>query len=118
MPELDVEAIKDVLIENSTHFLKVDAIPESPLTRIRLNNVEANSSQLSYLHDVEDLMIENSIVRSPDNVLEVLDGRKLYFKGVTFNTGGRPVHLNVEGSRSDSIVFESSPGSPSSWFRN
>lgn len=110
--------IKDVLIENSTHFLKVDAIPESPLTRIRLNNVEANSSQLSYLHDVEDLMIENSIVRSPDNVLEVLDGRKLYFKGVTFNTGGRPVHLNVEGSRSDSIVFESSPGSPSSWFRN
>jgi hypothetical protein len=110
-------SIKDVLIENATHFMKVNAIPESPLTRIHLNNVQVNSSHLSYLHDVKDLLVENSTIVTPDTTLEVVDGRNIVFKHVTFNTMGASVDLTVEGSESDSIIFENSPGSPPSWFQ-
>ncbi len=109
--------IKDLLIENSTHFLKVNAIPESPLTRLRIKNIEAFSSQFCYLHDVDQLQIEKAIINTSDNVLEVVDAVNLYFKGVNFNAGESPLQLNVSGNRSDSIIFENSFGNSSSWYR-
>ena len=96
--------IKDVLVENSTHFLKVIGIPESPLTNVHMSNIKANSSQLITVSDADNIILNDVEIFTSDSLIEMVDARNILFNKVKFNSPST-IQLDVSGDLSDSILF-------------
>lgn len=79
-------SITNLIIENSTHFLKVYGIPESPLTNLTIDNVDAKSTNLIIINDGKDINISNAKIETPDNVVDVLGGENISLENVEIKT--------------------------------
>lgn len=97
--------IRDIVIEDASYFLKVGGIPESPARRVRVSNVEARTRKLMLINDMDGLEVERAVLHSPDNVVEISDGRNLHFKQVTFDVPGGRVVRQVSGPLSENVYF-------------
>lgn len=75
-------SITNLIIENSTHFLKVYGIPESPLTNLSIDNVNAKSSGLIVINDGKNVTISNAKIETPDNVIDILGGENISLENV------------------------------------
>lgn len=96
--------IKDILVENSTHFLKVIGIPESPLTNVHMSNIKANSSQLITVSDARNIVLKDVEISTPDSLIEMVDARNILLDRVEINSPAT-IQLDVKGELSDSILF-------------
>ncbi|UKM64981.1 glycoside hydrolase family 28 protein [Flavobacteriaceae bacterium GSB9] len=81
-------SISNIIIENGTHFLKIYGIPESPLTNLTIDNVDANCSNLAIIHDAKNVTVKNSSIKTPDSVIDVLGSNNIRFEKVNFNING------------------------------
>lgn len=97
--------ISDVVVEDATHFLKVSGIPESPATDVRISRATSNSGQLIRIHDMDGLVLEDAELTSPDNTVEISDGRNLRFERVSFKVDGGRVYRQIDGKLSSHINF-------------
>mgnify|MGYP003669609411 FL=1 len=79
-------SISNVIIENSTHFLKIYGIPESPLENLKIQNIKAKSSKLIILHDAKNVSIKNAKVETEDNIIDVLGGNNIVLDNVYLDT--------------------------------
>lgn len=95
--------IKDILIDKATHFVKVIGIPESPVTRLTIENVKANCTNFFYAADLRNSLLRNIELMANDSVIEMLDVHNLSLDNVQFKTNSSKVELGVFGPRSDSI---------------
>lgn len=78
-------SISNLIIENGTHFLKVIGIPESPLTNLTIDNVNANCSNLIFINDAKNVTIKNSTIKTPDSVVDVLGGENINFENLVLS---------------------------------
>ncbi|MBD0824583.1 glycoside hydrolase family 28 protein [Aestuariibaculum marinum] len=76
----------NLIIENSTHFLKVYGIPESPLTNLTIDNVDAKSSGLIIINDGKNINISNAKIKTPDHVIDILGGDNISLENVEIKT--------------------------------
>lgn len=98
---------KDLLIENCTHFVKVLGIPESPVNKLLLENIETNCTNFIFAHDIKNATFKNIILNGNDSIIQLTDSRNIRFDNIQFNTDKAPVKLVISGSKSDSIVVNS-----------
>ncbi|MEN3324757.1 glycoside hydrolase family 28 protein [Mariniflexile soesokkakense] len=78
--------ISNIIIENGTHFLKVYGIPESPLTNLTIDNVDANCSNLIFINDAKNVSIKNTSIKTQDTIIDVLGGENIRLDHVLLNT--------------------------------
>lgn len=94
--------INDILIENSTHFLKIVALPESPLKNLELNNIVSHSSDLCYIQDAEDIKIRNCKIYTDVNIVEIIDSKNITLKNVNINDDNK-VEIKISGDNPEAI---------------
>ncbi|WP_370478750.1 glycoside hydrolase family 28 protein [Tamlana flava] len=93
-------SMSNLIIENGTHFLKVYGIPESPLTNLTIDNVNATCANLLIIHDAENVNIKNANIKTPDSIIELLGAKNISFNKVVF-------YLNKAAlQKPDDVLFE------------
>lgn len=102
-PKFENIEMKDIIIENATHFLKVIGIPESPVTNLQISNVEANCTHFMEAADLQNAAFKQLNLNANDSVINLTDTRNLSFSDVHFNTTYSPVQLQISGEYNDSI---------------
>ncbi len=108
--------IKDVVIENATHLLKVIGIPEAPVENLRLENVQAHCSNFIQAADLKGAHFLNISMEGNDSVVILQDVSRTTFQNVAFHTANAPVALFVEGDMSDSIRVTGCTNLPDTLF--
>ncbi|MGE4587393.1 MAG: hypothetical protein AB7D05_08640 [Mangrovibacterium sp.] len=106
---------RDLIIENSSRFIKVVSIPESPLNDFLIENAEVNCKELIRLHDAVGVTLRNINVNSEDGLIGLLDSRYVLFDRVNFETEV-PLQTKVKGNLCGDIRFKDcSPEKPEGW---
>ena len=107
---------KDIVIEHARYFIRVDAIPESPLQNFKLENAQVNSTKLFRAADVDGMLIKNVVLSTQDSLIQLNDVRNLRFENVKFDVPGGEVIAEVEGDLSENIRFKNTvPAKPKGW---
>jgi hypothetical protein len=107
---------RNIVIEQTPEFIKVTAIPESPLRNFLVENVDVTCKKLIGVHDADGIILRNVNIHSSDNVIEILDGRNISFEKVNFNTPSNKIITEIKGELSHNIRFENcTPEKPSEW---
>ncbi|MEL0455724.1 glycoside hydrolase family 28 protein [Flavobacteriaceae bacterium SZ-1-7] len=93
-------SISNIIVENGTHFLKVYGIPESPLTNLTIDNVNATCYNLVIIHDAENVNIKNANIKTPDSIIELLGAKNISFNKVVFDLNKAALQ------KPDDVLFE------------
>lgn len=64
-------SIKDIIVERSSQFIKINSIPESPLNNVTLENVSVNSDKLITINDAKNILIKNASVNAKDSEIRI-----------------------------------------------
>ena len=73
---------RDVIINTKENFIKAKCIPEIPLTNVVMENMDVTCGQSILMYDVNDFVIRNSVIRSKDQNMEIIEARNLKFDNV------------------------------------
>ncbi|GGF26588.1 glycoside hydrolase family 28 protein [Hymenobacter cavernae] len=107
---------KDIIVENASQFVKVEAIPEMPLTNVVLENLVVNANKLFSAADVQGFTIRNATIHTQDAHITLLDTRKVLFDRVQFTVPGNALLTDVSGEKSANIQFKDcTPQKPQGW---
>ena len=98
--------IRDLDINNANYFLNVIGIPESPAMNVQIQNAKSSSKRLMALHDINNLLVENCQLKSEENVIDILDGRNMTFRNISFITPNGKVEVKKDGSLVENNHFE------------
>ncbi|MCH4553267.1 glycoside hydrolase family 28 protein [Aestuariibaculum lutulentum] len=98
-------SMTNLIIENSTHFLKVYGIPESPLTNLTIDNVDANSSGLIIINDGKNVNISNAKIETPDHVIDILGGENISLENVEIKTESSALEFPNEEATLNNVKF-------------
>ncbi|MCF6404486.1 glycoside hydrolase family 28 protein [Chitinophaga filiformis] len=110
---------KDIVVDSARALVRVDGIPESPMTGFNLENVEAHCSKLIQSTDATDIKISNATIYSPDSLLTFTDSRNIIFRQVRFVNPSNKIVTNLSGDLTDNIRFENAtPQRPEGWETN
>ena len=88
---------RDIVVESGTQFIKAQGIPETPVSNVLIENVNACTDKLMLLQDVDGMTLRNVSIACPDSLVKMVDARGITFEGVHFAVpGGKPV-IEAEG---------------------
>ena len=106
MPAAETSALTAIvlsesLLESCKYFFKAKGIPESPLSGVRIENVRVDHSQrLMSLYDVDDIVLKQVEVHSPDTVVEINNGKKVKFIKTKINhEEGKKTHYELKDAQ-------------------
>jgi hypothetical protein len=107
---------RNIIVERATGFVRVNAIPESPLTNVLIEGADIRSDALFTAADVEGFTVRNARIEAKDSLISLLDARNVSFEGVRFIVPGGEVVTDVSGTRSGAIQFiNCTPPRPKGW---
>jgi polygalacturonase len=110
---------KDIVVDSARALVRVDGIPESPMTNFSLENVEAHCSKIIQSADATDMKISNTTIYTSDSLLTFTDSRNVTFQNVHFINPFNKIVTNLSGDLTDNIRFENtSPRKPEGWESN
>lgn len=116
-PKFQDITIKDILVENTTAFVTIMGIPESPLENVLMENVVVkNSRDFFRSHDAAALTFRNVKVHSQDSLMQFLDTRDVLFEDSEFTVNGEEIFTKIEGDLTEDIRFKNTaPAHPANW---
>src|SRR5690606_12545083 len=91
-------SIKHIIVESAAEFMKVDGIPESALTGVRIDGVKATSDRLMQVRQASDITIRNALLTSPDSVIRLENARDFRIEHSVFDVPGGKPHWAFAGS--------------------
>jgi hypothetical protein len=98
--------INQVLIEKTRFAIKVIGLPESPATKILIQNLSATTSERPIvLNDVEGFVLKNAEIKSANRTIGILDAREISFENCRFDVPEGKLDLEVAGDLSKNIQF-------------
>lgn len=111
---------RDIVVEQASQFVKVEAIPEAPLRDVQLENLDVRAQKLFTAADVRGFTVRRATLRCPSATISLLDARQLLFDRVQFLAPGldQPATLTttVAGDSSATIEFRRClPTKPAAW---
>ena len=107
---------KDFIIEKAKSLIRIDGIPESPLTNFRLENADVTSRNLIRAIDAKNITIKNAIIRTQDSLISLTDVQNVKFENVLFKVPGNEIIVNVSGELAEDIKFKNTvPRKPKNW---
>jgi len=114
----DIHA-KDIVIDSARALLRIDGIPESPMTGFSLENVEARCAKVIQSADATNIEVSHAKIYSADTLLSFLDTRNVTFKDVQFITPGNKITTSISGDLTNNIQFiNTTPQRPDGWSSN
>lgn len=97
--------ISNIILEKSSHFLKIFGIPESPLTNLTIENVDAVSEKLIIINDAKNLQIKQVNIKTPDNTVDVLGGENIRLEQIHFNMNHKALNQPNEPVKTQDLSF-------------
>lgn len=97
--------IKDIIVENAEHFIRLSGIPESPAANIVMGNCEVTCKELPQFTDVDGLTIKNSTITAQSDTVLLVDARNITFDNVNIVTNSGDIMYKREGDTKNSILF-------------
>src|SRR5690606_1188843 len=95
--------IRNIIIERSSDFVKINGIPESPLQHVLIENVDAQTDKLFFSADAQDITLRNISLKSKDSTLYFVDSRRIFFENVKFHIPTNEIIKNTSGGDSSTI---------------
>jgi polygalacturonase len=107
---------RTIIVEKASQFIKINGIPESPLTNLLIENADIHCKGLFISRDAKNITIRNVNVQSGESSMELLDSRNVSFENVRFKVPGNEINITVTGALSDNINFKNCiPQKPKGW---
>ena len=107
---------RNIIVEQASQFVKVEAIPETPLTNVLLENVDVTAQKLFTGADIQGFTVRHATLRTTDANITLLDTRQVLFDQVHFIVPGNAVLTTVIGEKSADIQFKNcQPQKPEGW---
>lgn len=97
-------SIKDVIVENCQRLIDATGIPESPLSEVSINGLNAKCKDLIRIQDVDGLVIVNSSIQTEDAKVSVVDGRNIMLINVKLDIPGGTLQAEYSGELSRPIM--------------
>lgn len=109
--------IRDIEVEDCREFIKMTAIPESPVRFLSIEratvgtrNVEAlrrdpRRQVLMRLQDVDGMTLRQITVTAPKSTISILDGRNIYIEQLRYTDPVTAPTVKIEGEASHHIRF-------------
>ena len=94
---------RNIIVERSSQFVKINSIPERPLENVLLENLKVNSGKLFAAADVDGFIVRNAKIEATESKLSLLDARKVRFENVQFTVPGDS--LDISASDPDDLKF-------------
>lgn len=105
-------SVDQVQVDNARTAIKVIGLPESPATRILIQNFAATTSPSAtanphpvILNDVAGFILKNAAIKSTNRTISALDARDIVFENCRFEVPDGKLSLSVSGERSEKIQF-------------
>lgn len=99
--------IKDLIVENSEHFIQAIGIPESPIKNFSVENAIVKCLNILDIRDMRNATFSNIKIFSNNGDMDILDSKNIKFNTMEFDGSNQP-DLSIKGEFSDSIFVESS----------
>lgn len=93
----------NIVVERSSQFVKVNGIPESPLTNVRIEHADIKSEKLFAAADMNGFKLKDAKVETKDQMMNVSGVRGVIFEDVWFMVPGN--RLKLEASTADELKF-------------
>jgi len=107
---------RNIIVERSSQFVKINGIPESPLKNVLIENAIIKSNKLFSAADVDGFTVRKAKIEANDSLITLLDTKSLSFENVQFSVPGGEVVVKVSGELSDDISFKNcTPAKPKGW---
>jgi polygalacturonase len=107
---------RDIIVERAAQFVKAQAIPESPLKDVLIENADVRARKLFNAADVDGFTVRSSSIQTDDAELILLDARNITFDHVHWTVPGDELIAKISGDMSDHISFnECTPKKPNGW---
>lgn len=94
---------RNIVVERSNQFVKINGIPERPLSNVLIAQADIKSDKLFTATDISGFIVRNAKVEAKDSKISLLSARKLIFEKVQFLVPGDT--LEVSASSSDQVKF-------------
>lgn len=110
---------KDIIIEKARTFIRVDGIPESPMTHFSVENADVTCKNILICRDATGISVKNTVLHCEDSLLTILDTRHLLFDNVRFVVPGNKLVTSISGALTDELEFRNTvPAKPDNWESN
>ncbi|GAB3355007.1 glycoside hydrolase family 28 protein [Arachidicoccus ginsenosidivorans] len=107
---------KNIQVDSADWFIKLTAIPESPLTNVTMDNMQIHTHNFFKASDVDKFIIKNAAISTKDSLISLLDTRHLLFENVQFKVPGDSLTVDIKGPKSADILFKNcEPDHPKGW---
>lgn len=99
--------IRDFIVESSDRMITASCIPEIPLSNVIIENGIINCKQIiPRLNDVDGFTLNNLKIHSQNNKINILDGRDILFKNISFIVPKDEVMVYIKGEESKNVRFK------------
>ncbi len=98
--------VKNIIVENSSQFLKINGLPESPFSNLLIENADVRSKKLITINDAIGVVLKNIKVSSSDSIIDVLSSKNITFEKVSFTVPGNQVVTKMKGDVAGEILFK------------
>lgn len=78
--------MKDIIVERASQFIKINGIPESPLSNWTLENATVNSDKLITINDAKNILLKNITVKVKDGGMNIDSSSGIVFDKVEIET--------------------------------
>lgn len=94
---------RNIVVEYSSQFLKVNGIPESPLRNVQIEYADIKSDKLFWAADLDGFTLKNAQVETKDPKISLLGTSKIRFENVKFLVPGDT--LQISASETEQPMF-------------
>ena len=85
----------NIIVERSSQFVKINSIPESPLSNVLIEYIDVKSDKLFSAADINGFTVKNAKVEAKDSKITLIGTRKLSFENVEFTIPGDQLEVSA-----------------------
>ena len=107
-PEYKNIIAKNIIADNVGQFVKVNGIPERPLSRVRIENAISKSKSLFTVADAKGFVVSHAKLTAVEGKISLTDTKNFRFENVEFLVETGKIELNVSGKYAEQPKFKNS----------
>src|SRR5690606_1381000 len=98
--------ISNLIVEDASHFVRIDGIPEAPLEKVEIRQVRAKTEKLFDIKDARHIAIENAKLVSQDSMVHLVNTQDITFSKVDFDIPAKKVYQHIAADGGDSVILK------------
>ncbi|MGK9126043.1 glycoside hydrolase family 28 protein [Olivibacter sp. SA151] len=98
--------ISNLIVEDASHFVRIDGIPEAPLEKVEIRQVRAKTEKLFDIKDARHIAIENAKLISQDSMVHLVNTQDITFTKVDFDIPAKKIYQHIATDGGDSVILK------------